>query len=133
MIEQFFIVNKSGGMVYRYEATAETDVNTLLILTSTLHSLNELSRNVLGTTAFSQVVEMAKRSIYVYRALTGMVFIFVYKYGAQESGKHIDLRCVFENVYRHFCDFVLSNPFYPDNMPINCSKFKPEQFFTLKS
>lgn len=125
MIEQFFIVNKSGGMIYKYEHSRQTEINSLLILTSTLHSLNELSRNVLKTAAYSQTVEMQEMVIHIFRTLTNTMFIFVSK----RTGRDDAIHRVFEDVYRHFCDYVLSNPFYQDSMPINCVKFRPDQFF----
>lgn len=129
MIEQFFIVNKSGGMIYKHEWVAQTDINSLLVLTSTLHSLNELSRNVLLTNAHFQSVAMGRSSIHMYRTLTGTLFIFVCSAEPQGAeGLPSSTQKAFESVYRHYCDFVMGSPFYQPGMPINCSKFRPEQF-----
>ncbi|KAI5180835.1 hypothetical protein PAEPH01_2769, partial [Pancytospora epiphaga] len=61
--------------------------------------------------------------------LTGTIFIFVYKRDNNSMDKQHGLQRVFENVYGHYCDCVLSNPFHSDDMPISYVKFKPEQFF----
>lgn len=116
-------------MIYKYERNPQTDINSLLILTSTLHSLNELSRNVLGTTAHSQAVEMRGTAIHIFRTLTDTMFILVSRRDSQHATGDETAHRMFESIYRHFCDYVLSNPFYQEGMPINCAKFRPDQFF----
>lgn len=124
MIDQFFIINKSGGMVYKHEREEQTEINALLILTSTLNSLNELSRNVLGTSSYVQSIEMADKCIHIYRTLTGTAFVFV-STGMDDNR----MEAVFRSIYGHYCDYVASNPFYQLEMPINCADFQPSQFF----
>lgn len=119
MIKQFYIVNKSGGMIYKYEQVSDPDVNNLLILTSTIHSLNEISRNVLKTDYYSQIIGFEAHSIYIYRTITNLMFIFV---------SDSPLNQQFQKIYSHFCDCVLSNPFYQLDMPVGFKKFNPEQF-----
>lgn len=123
MVKQFFIVNKSGGMIYKYEKEAQEEINKLMVLTSTIHSLNEISRNVLSTDSYLQTVEIGDSTIYIYRTLTNILFIFVSDFHVQK---------IFEQVYSHFCDCVLSNPFYQPEMPINLCKFNPSKFFVYK-
>ncbi len=127
MVEQFFIINKAGGMIYKYTKSTENKINSLIILASTIHSLNELTRNIFDIYDFSQVIEMKNINIYIYRTLTNTMFVFSvskeYKTPVFE---------IFKNVYKHYCDSVLINPFYQLEMPINCKKFNPEKYFVNK-
>lgn len=127
-VEQFFIVNKSGGMIYNYEKNPSADTNSLLVLTSVIHSLNELSRNVFKLSEMVQTVSMRNRDLCVFRTLTNLTFIFVYD--KEELSPRATPRKLFELVFRHFCDYVMANPFYQIEMPINCAKFRPDKYFS---
>ena len=119
MLEQFFIINRSGGMVYQYENNMKTDTNVLLVLTGSLHSINEMTRSYFKTEYYLQKIRLSNKSISIYKTLTGFTFVFVM------SG--ID-NINFEKVYDEFCTFVLGNPFYQLDMPINLSKFEPFRY-----
>ncbi|KAI4290985.1 trafficking protein particle complex subunit 4 [Pancytospora philotis] len=129
MVEQFFIINSSGGMIYKHEAAPTEDVNSALILTSTLHSINEMTRSVFQTKARTQVVQMERTGIHLFRTLTNLMFVFVVRQEAQQPAAAEKPGIIFPSVYRHFCDCVMANPFYKLHLPICCAKFKPEQFF----
>ncbi|KAI5150180.1 trafficking protein particle complex subunit 4 [Enteropsectra breve] len=120
MIKQFFIVNRSGGLVYKYEKVHTKDDNSLLVLTSTLHALNEMMRHALGNTYYKQEIRMEEETLWLFRTLTGSMFIFACKNDPQQA---------FERIYCHYSDYVQGNTFYVDEMPINCRKFEPEQYF----
>lgn len=120
MIFQFFIVNSSGGMIYAYESGHKTEINILLVLASSISSLNELARKALHFNNLHHCLILEHKQIHIYRTLTGMLFIFV---SDSSTGK------AFEASYKHYCDYALSNPFYQPGMPITCTKFMPSQFF----
>lgn len=107
-------------MIYHYEQNQRTDVNKLLVLTSTLHSIYSMSQHVKKSRNTPQVIKLKLRYISIYRTLTNTTFIFVSDH---------KLLNVFEKIYHHYCDFVLKNPFYIDDMPINCAKFQPSLLF----
>lgn len=122
MVEQFFIVNKSGGMIFKHEREDKdnADINSHLILTSSLYSINLISSKVTNKLMGNQVIYFRKRVITIFKAVTGTMFIFV-------AEKPVDV--LFEKVYGHYCDYVTKNPFYCMEMPINCTKFQPQLLF----
>lgn len=119
MINQFFIINKSGGMIYRYERQNQTDLNKLLILTSSLHSINHISAKVGDQNNAKQVIYLKKKIISIFKTITNTSFVFI-------SDKEVDK--TYKKIYEHYVDYVSKNPFYTPEMPINCEKFKPEIF-----
>ncbi|ADM11626.1 transport protein particle complex subunit [Encephalitozoon intestinalis ATCC 50506] len=120
LVEQFFIINKSGGMVYKYEREGETSINSLLILTSSLYSVSVILSRIMGKSAAKQTIRLQNRVITVFRTITNMVFVFV-------ADEPVD--SLFEKVYSHYCKYVTRNPFHSPEMPIQCSKFKPHLLF----
>ncbi|KAG5860014.1 Sybindin-like protein [Encephalitozoon hellem] len=120
VVEQFFIINKSGGMVFKYEREEKTDINSLLILTSSLYSVSVMLSKVMDKPAPKQVVYFKNRAISIFRTITGLVFVFV----ADEPADNL-----FERVYYHYCKYVTRDPFYSPEMPIQCSKFRPHILF----
>lgn len=120
MISQFFIINKSGGMIYSYEKTRKTDLNTLLILTSSLHSIFHISAQTCDRNPICQTIYLKNSVITFFRTRTNTSFVFV-------SDKKV--KEIFERVYAHYCEYVLRNPFYELEMPINCQKFQPAKYF----
>lgn len=122
MISQFFIVNKSGGMIYSYLADSGVETNQLLVLASMISSINEIGCSLFKPGSYHHEIIMNKQEIHIYRTLTGMLFVFV----ATKMPSNLFLL-----VYKHYCEYVLCNPLYQLEMPISCSKFNPKQFFQL--
>ncbi|AFN83113.1 transport protein particle complex subunit [Encephalitozoon romaleae SJ-2008] len=120
VVEQLFIINKSGGMVFKYEREENTDINSFLILTSSLYSVSVILSKVMDNPASRQVVYFRNRTISIFRTITGLVFVFV-------ADKPAD--ALFERVYSHYCKYVTRDPFYSPEMPIQCSKFRPHLLF----
>ncbi|KAH9411302.1 putative sybindin-like protein [Ordospora pajunii] len=119
-IDQFFIINKSGGMVFRYEKRGCTEINNLLVLTSSLYSTCMISSKITGRPTSKQVIYFKNRTISIFKTFSSTMFVFVGK-------KVSDL--AFSRVYAHYCEYVTRNPFHNPEMPIHCSKFKPHLFF----
>jgi hypothetical protein len=115
MISQFFIINKSGGMIYSYEKSTETDVNDLLVLTSTLHSINVITTELLKQHKDLQIIYNKKNVFSLYKTLTHLSFVFV-------GNKPIS-KSVFLKVLSLFCSYVSRNPFYCLDMPISHGLF----------
>jgi trafficking protein particle complex subunit 4 len=120
MIHQFFIINRSGGMIYKYEAGKQSELNALLVLTSSLHSINHICTKVGEQQDARQIICFRTRVITVFRTVTNLTFVFVSD--TRTAG-------LYEKVYQHYIDFVSKNPFYANEMPISCSKFRPETYF----
>lgn len=122
MVEGFYIINKSGGLVYTTDR--RTEANTLMVTASSIQSLNEITRNCLSTDHFFQEVAYETKRMHIFRTITGFTFIFITSGSARNS-----LESVYKHVYRHFCEFVLADPFYSLEMPIASQKFHPENYF----
>ncbi|CAD25387.1 hypothetical protein [Encephalitozoon cuniculi GB-M1] len=119
-VEQFFIINKSGGMVFKYEREGETEINSLLILTSSLYSVSVILTKTIDGPVPRLVVYFRNRVITIFRTTTGTSFVFV-------ADRPVD--ALFERIYSHYCQYVTRNPFHSPEMPIQCSKFKPHLMF----
>lgn len=120
VVEQFFIINRSGGMIFKYEREENTDINSFLILTSSLYSVSVILSKIMDKPASRQVIYFRNRTISIFRAITGLVFVFV-------ADKPAD--ALFERVYSHYCKYVTRDPFHSSEMPIQCSKFRPHLLF----
>ncbi|KAK1349516.1 putative Sybindin-like protein [Hamiltosporidium tvaerminnensis] len=119
MIHQFFIVNRFGSMLYSYEEGIKSEDNKLLVLTSTLHSLYYIMNQIKENDRREIRMYLKKRIITIFCLVSGAMFIFV-------SNNDIK-REVFNKIYRMYIDYVMCNPFYIMDMPINCHLFVPEE------
>lgn len=68
MIENFYIVNKSGGLIYSLKD--ETIDSMAMILASSLHSLTEIARVSLENCSYSQYIAYKTKIIGTFRTLT---------------------------------------------------------------
>ncbi|EOB12291.1 Trafficking protein particle complex subunit 4 [Nosema bombycis CQ1] len=119
MISYFFILNSSGSMIFSYQKSPKFDTNSLLVLCSSLHSLKYLISEISKPTHKDKFY-FESQTISMYTTLTGISFIFV---GNENTNQ------IFKKIYGDFCNFVMLDPFYILGMPINCEKFRPEQYF----
>lgn len=126
MVEELYIVNRSGGLVYTTDK--QTEANALMIIASSIQSLNEITRNCLSTCHFYQAVIYETKRMHIFRTVTGFTFIFTAGENAQSK-----IEETYKHVYRHFCEFVLADPFYSLEMPITNPKFQPEKYFSQSS
>lgn len=124
VVEQFFIINRSGGMVFKYEREAETEINSLLVLTSSLYSVSAMLSGMVPSPMARQAIYFRSRVITIFRTVTGTTFVFV-------ADKPAD--SLFERVYSHYCEYVTRNPFHCPEMPIQCSRFLPHLLFEGKT
>lgn len=113
----FFIINKSGGLIYTLHRDEEP--NKHLILLSSLHTIYAFVTEIdfLFTVEEIQplVIVLSKNTITLFRSITGYTFVFV------DSKAHD--HCRFKDVYGCFIDYALKDPFYADEMPLNSKKF----------
>ncbi|RVD92590.1 transport particle complex subunit [Tubulinosema ratisbonensis] len=123
MILQFFIINKSGGLIYKYERSSSTQINKLLVLSSTIHSLCTMFEKIYPCEKkidSKQMIRLDGRTITFYKTGTEVSFVFV---STESCYKIIKI------VYKMYCDFVSKDPFYEIDMPIKNDLFNPEPFF----
>ncbi|KAL0265636.1 UNVERIFIED_CONTAM: hypothetical protein PYX00_011349 [Menopon gallinae] len=120
MILQLFVINKSGGLIYAFERARRSDVNDLMVLTSTMHSIGTIFSGICSDASMldsTQVFVFRMHTITLYRAATGTSFMFV--------GREPACRWV-KAVYRMYVDYVMRDPFYVLEMPIKSRGFRPE-------
>lgn len=123
MILQFFIINKSGGLIYKYERSSSTPINKLLVLSSTIHSLCTMFDKIYSCDKKIDVKQMLRldgKVITFYKTATDISFVFV---STEPCYKIIKI------IYKMYCDYVSKDPFYENEMPIKNDLFNPEPFF----
>lgn len=112
------IVNKSGGLIYNLYSNEESNHN--LILSSSLHTLfahiMEIPYLYNEETNDPLMIYLENKIISIYKTITGYSFVFV-----DNNEAKLDL---FKKTYELFCDYVLKDPYYMDEMPVNSLKFE---------
>lgn len=122
MIDNLLIVNKSGGLIY-FSKLLQNE-NYMMVLGSTIQSLNQISSSVMKTETSFSFVEYQNKSIGTFRTLTGISFIFICDKVDLKS-----LKTVFFRIYRDYANIVLADPFYTIEMPIQNKGFDPTRYF----
>lgn len=97
-----------------------TNLNDLLVLNSTLHTIHQMATTIYGQSQKFHIY-LHGLTLSMFRTMTGYTFVFIGDEKA--SDKLID------SVYREFNLYVLRNPAYMDDMPINLCTFKPYKYF----
>ena len=123
---QLFIINRNGGLVFnrQFSAYAPTpNVNDMMVLGSTFHSLFEIVKQVAPTPSGGiEKIETTSFKLNCFQTLTGVKFVVTATPDMQ--CEHLDSLCY--KVYELYADFALKNPFYEMEQPINCSLFASE-------
>ena len=121
-----WIVNKSGGLIYRraFEdagggGRGGLDTNAQLRLASVWHSLHAISRKVAPVSGGGGIesMECDTFDLYCFQAETGMKIFITTTKGV------VDARGALRRVHQAYCDYALKNPFYEIEMPVNCDLF----------
>ncbi|EJW03128.1 hypothetical protein EDEG_02487 [Edhazardia aedis USNM 41457] len=124
-IANLLIINKSGGLIFTMKNDKSS--NQYMIISSSLHTIyahTQEIKNFQNQYDFEPLIIYAQNhKITFYRTLTGYSFIFI-----SDKDTIIWIK-MFEAVYKVFIDYVLKNPFYCDEMPVNNDKF----YFNLKN
>lgn len=141
----FFIINKSGGMIYKFiketkkvDRSKETvddveiekyclekrDLNDLLVLNSTLHTIHQMASAIYGQSQKFYIhlkSDKVNQTISIFKTMTRYSFVFI----ADEK----IIEGIVDNIYSEFTSYVLRNPAYMNDMPINLSMFRPYKYF----
>ena len=107
-----YINNKAGGLIYHRDFAAHAaklDTNDHLRLASTFSGLALIMKQL--------DLECDGFVLQSFDTLTGLKFFLT----ADPDSRHLD--AVLREVYVLYSDFVLKNPFYESDMPIQCEKF----------
>lgn len=112
----FFVVNKSGGLIFSKEVTpggARLGGNDTLLLASTFHSLHAISKQLapVPSGGISQV-DAPAFSLSCLETPTGVKFFVTAR--PNTAG----VRTFLGKAYEFYADFALKNPFYEVDMPI---------------
>ena len=112
----FFVVNKSGGLIFSRELTpsgAKLGGNENLLLASTFHSLHAISKQLapVKSGGIAQVDSPAF-SLHCLETPTGLKFFVTAKPRTEHVGAFL------RKAYEFYSDFALKNPFYEVDMPI---------------
>lgn len=117
MTTQFYIVNKSGGLIY--SLPSGLTINSAMVLCSTLHSVNLILLKFAAAQKSNSVVKlhMGRNIITLYKTATNTTFILV--------GTYSNL-VTMRSLHRMYIDYVLKDPFYVLDMPIKSELFDPK-------
>ncbi|KNC51044.1 trafficking protein particle complex subunit 4 [Thecamonas trahens ATCC 50062] len=123
-IFSFYIINKAGGLIYQkdfedYKAN-KLMVNEHLRLGGFFHGIHAIAAQVAPVAGSSGVEEIEASTVKLrcFQALTGTKFFVT----ASPSQASLDV--FLSQVYEYYADFVLKNPFYELEQPIQgCDKF----------
>ncbi|ELQ74268.1 Transport protein particle (TRAPP) complex subunit [Trachipleistophora hominis] len=97
-----------------------TNLNNLLVLNSTLHTIHQMASTIYGQSQ-KFYIYFTGLTLTMFKTMTGYTFIFV---GDEKASDKL----VYD-VYKEFNLYVLRNPAYMDDMPINLCTFKPNKYF----
>ncbi|ELA46480.1 hypothetical protein VCUG_02024 [Vavraia culicis subsp. floridensis] len=97
-----------------------TNLNDLLVLNSTLHTIHQMATTIYGQSQ-KFYIYLHGLTLSMFRTMTGYTFVFI---GDEKAGDKL-----VDSVYREFNLYVLRNPAYMDDMPINLCTFKPYKYF----
>ena len=125
---QLFIVNSNGGLMFNKALGGGNSgssmmqgqsINDMLRIASTFHSIHEISKQmapVRGCTGI-QKIETSSFMLYSLCSLTGVKFVVTSTPGTQGVEKFA------ASIYELYADYVLKNPFYELDQPINVELF----------
>ena len=117
-----YINNKAGGLIFHRDFAAHAaklDTNDHLRLASTFSGLALIMKQLSPVRGSSQMVELEADGFVLqsFDTQTGLKFFLT----ADPDSRHLD--AVLREVYVLYSDYVLKNPFYESDMPIQCEKF----------
>lgn len=102
------------------QGAAKLEVNEQLMMASTFNSLSLILKE-LSPTRGSSRMELLEADQFVLQSFdtpTGLKFFLT----ADPEAKKLDT--VLQEVYVLYSDYVLKNPFYENDMPIQCERFE---------
>lgn len=119
---QFFIVNKSGLLIYErnFVGGVQLSSNDMIRFSSTLHSMHAISNQISPTGVPKSGIKClyAKHfKLYLYQTRIGTKFVLIAAPGNQ------DLEILCKKVYQTYSDYVLKNPFYETDQQIKIEGF----------
>ena len=119
---QCFIVNRNGGLVFNKTLSRDapkTNINDMLRIASTFHSLHEISKQMSPVSGCIGIQKIETRSFTLYSlsTLTGVQFVVT------STPDTPGVEGFAKSIYEIYSDYVLKNPFYEIDQPINIELF----------
>mmetsp|Transcript_8638 Transcript_8638/g.19584 ORF Transcript_8638/g.19584 Transcript_8638/m.19584 type:complete len:137 (+) Transcript_8638:176-586(+) len=117
-----FIINKAGGLIYTRHFSqdiAPLNVNECLRLASTFHSMHAIAGRLtpVGQPTGIETLEADNFRLECFQSPTGIKFLML------AEPKVVALDSLLKQIYVIFSDYVLKNPFYELDMPVQCDLF----------
>ena len=120
-IEHLFIVNPSGGLIYKlaWGSAIPLNENDAIRLASTFHSLHAIAQQISPTGRGGGIVELETHgfSLRCLQSATGIKFFCTCAPGTPNVVVYL------KQVYEFYADWVIKDPFYELEQPIRSSKF----------
>lgn len=134
IVSAFFIINKSGGLIYKFvrenkdntdenekvPAYKSMDLNSYMVMNSTLHTIHQMASIIYGESQ-KFFINMQNTVISMYKTMTGYTFVFIGDDKVNDK--------MIKSIYNEFNMYVLRNPVYINDMPINLKMFRPFRYF----
>ena len=119
---QVFIVNRNGGLVFSKTVSREApkaSINDMLRIASTFHSLHEISKEMAPVEGCMGINKIETRSFSLYSlcTLTGVKFVIT------STPETRSVETIAKSIYEIYADYVLKNPFYEMDQPVNIELF----------
>lgn len=107
-------------MIYNYQKDDLLSTNQLLILCGSLHSVYCMIRNINEKKTKPVFFHYNTKIVSYHVTLTNLSFVFI---------SDTEISTLFDKIHSDYCNYVMLNPFYIMDMPINCKKFNPAKYF----
>lgn len=121
-IHAFYIINKSGGLIYQKSFFDEgvVDLNDRLRIASIWHSVCAIASQLspVPECAGVNLLEAETFDLHCFQSTTGTKFVLIVEPKTQ------NIPAFLTKLYELYADFVLKNPFYEVEMPIRCDLFE---------
>jgi len=95
--------------------------NEKIVLSSMFHSLHRMSRTLspAGDSSGIQTLETNDFKMHCLEAMSGVKFLLITDNKVSNAARDL-----LKKIYEYYCDYVLKNPFYAHNQPIQFDLFK---------
>eukprot|EP00434_Breviolum_minutum_P005148 symbB.v1.2.004540.t1/scaffold256.1/size249868/11 len=132
-VVSLFILNRNGSLIYSLETQASTQLssNDKIRLSSTFHGISAIAAQISpvrrsgGAFSFLQTTGIRTLDADTFR-LQCFHTATLMKIFCVMLPPYVDAEVLLRQVYSHYSDYVLKNPFYELDMPIRCEPFEKE-------
>ncbi|CAJ1410559.1 unnamed protein product [Effrenium voratum] len=129
VVVSLFVLNRNGSLIYSYETQgSHLSSNDKIRLSSTFHGISAIAAQISpkrsgGSFSSLQGIRTLDADTFrlqCFHTATGVKIFCVL------LPPYVDADLLLRQVYAHYSDFVLKNPFYELDMPIRFETFEKE-------